>query len=90
MATEGTAKRLSAFYLGFRAGLHRRYEAYVETADAVLDEPSTIAIAQILADGKRHAADVEALLQAHDAPTSSPEVFVAREAAFDAIVEGVA
>jgi len=48
-----TAERLALLYTGFLPGLKARYANYLETADAILDEPSIRMIGRISADVAR-------------------------------------
>jgi hypothetical protein len=56
---EDTAERLAALYDAVLPGLARRYEAYLEEADPILDAPSFVIIDRILADLRRQRADAQ-------------------------------
>jgi hypothetical protein len=58
---EDTAERLAAFYDAVLPGLARRYEAYLEEADPILDAPSLVVVDRILADTRRQRTDAQEL-----------------------------
>jgi hypothetical protein len=58
---EETAKRLSALYDVFLPALGRRYRAYIEETDRLLDEPSVVIVERILTDLTRMEADSKRL-----------------------------
>jgi hypothetical protein len=58
---EDTAERLAALYDAVLPGLTRRYEAYLEEADPILDAPSFVIVDRILADLRRQRADAQEL-----------------------------
>jgi hypothetical protein len=58
---EDTAERLAALYDAVLPGLARRYEAYLEEADPILDAPSFVILDRILSDLRRQRADAQEL-----------------------------
>ena len=56
---EDTAQRLAALYDAVLPGLTRRYEAYLEDADPILDAPSFVVVDRILNDLRRQRADAQ-------------------------------
>ena len=50
LKVEATAERLAALYDAVLPGLARRYEAYLEETDPILDAPSLVIVDRILAD----------------------------------------
>jgi hypothetical protein len=61
---ERTAERLAAMYEGVIPGLERRYRAYLDETDRLLDAPSAVTIERILLDIPRQRADVDTLRRA--------------------------
>jgi hypothetical protein len=61
LKVEPTAERLAALYDAVLPGLARRYEAYLEETDPILDAPSLVVMDRILSDLRRQRADAQEL-----------------------------
>ena len=57
-----TADRIALLYLGLLPGLAKRYDSYLRTADAILDEPSVRILERISADTLRMLAQSQELI----------------------------
>ncbi len=62
-AATATADRVSHFYEGFVPDLARRYRAYLDATDHLLDDPSVRLMERVLTDLARMGAEAEALLR---------------------------
>lgn len=76
---EGAAERLASLYDAMLPGLTRRYMAYLEEADPVLDAPSFFIIEGILRDTARQRAEADTLRRELGLGCLPPEGIRSRE-----------
>ena len=85
-----TADRIALLYQGLLPGLAKRYDHYLQTADAILDEPSVRIIERISADILRMLAQSRELIgelqQFRCTNTDRARDFGSREAMVAALV----
>jgi hypothetical protein len=83
---ESTADRLAALYEGLLPGLERRYRAYLDGTDRLLDGPSVVVLERILPDLARQRSEAEALRRALGLPAASSQALRAEDEAMSTIV----
>jgi hypothetical protein len=77
--TPNTSDRLASLYEGVLPGLERRYRAYIEHTDPILDEPSIIILENILRDFQRQRRDAQQVLSELSLPQASSVPFATQE-----------
>ncbi len=81
-----TADRLGLLYDVVMPGLIRRYQAYLEATDHLLDEPSVVIIERILRELERQRQEANQLRGAIGVTMTKIDAFAGRESAIPSVV----